>query len=99
VSSVHGQETAGTFPVVEEEVTMNTVMKTLVTAAALAFAMSATASNEPRQPAKSDKAVKLTKSEMASITAGKPPGSVNGLVQSNKNGTPTNNGPPPYPNK
>ncbi|HEX9400245.1 MAG TPA: hypothetical protein VF912_09065 [Anaeromyxobacter sp.] len=78
---------------------MNTVMKTLVAAAALAFAMSATAANAPRQPAKNDKPVKLTKAEMASIIAGHPPGSVNGLVQSNKHGTPANNGPPPYPNK
>jgi hypothetical protein len=78
---------------------MRTLMKGLAAAGALAIAMTATPPTGRADRAKDGKPAKLTKSEMRSITAGNPPGAVNGLVNSNKNGSTTNNGPPPYPNR
>jgi len=75
------------------------ILKALAAVAALGAALSIAPPKQDGVRVKESRPAKLTKAEMASITAGNPPGAVNGLVNSNKNGSTANNGPPPYPNR
>lgn len=70
---------------------MKAVMRALVTLGALAVAVSVAPVKEGTRPVKENKLVKLSKSEMRSITAGQQP-------QAGQPGlTEGKNGPPPYP--
>jgi hypothetical protein len=66
---------------------------TLGVAVSVAPGKATTGQTKSSQPSKM---TKLTKGDLATITAGAAPG-VNGLVNSNQNGPTSNNGAPPRP--